>query len=148
MKKSLITFIVLGFCVQILGISVSFQTIIDKMGMAGNEMDIQLLSYDPEYSPVLLHAQDFYARIGDSWKILVYGVDTFLQAQQTAEVITGAISMDIKSNRDLIRFYTYDYWFCYMLLMKMPIYMILLPALALIASVFLSGKRLYRFATA
>ena len=142
MKKSLLTLVGLGLCVQALGISINFQTIVDKMGVAGEEIDIQLLSYDPEYSPVLLHAQDFYARVGDTWDIIIDGPDAFIQSHQIAAGRQGAIDLNIKSDRDLIRFYTFDYWFCYMYLMRLPMYMILLPGLILLTTAYVSGKRL------
>lgn len=148
MKKSLITLMIMGFCVQILGISINFQTVVDKMGARGEEMDIQLLSYDPEFSPVLLHAQEFYARVGDTFSILADGPEAFLRNQQKTEATTDNLDLNIKSNRDLIRYYTFDYWFCYMYLMGLPSFLIIIPGVILLATVCWSGSKLYNCATA
>ena len=142
MKKSLITVCVIGFLVQLLGVSINFQTVIDKQLANGEKTDLQVRSYDPEYSPVLLHLKEALNRVGDTWELVRLGRKPFLDGKLRQSGVDVSESVDQKAFRDVIRYHTYDYWFCYMYLTGVPAWIILIPMILLLLTLTLSGRRL------
>jgi hypothetical protein len=142
MKKSLVTLAAAGLAVQFLGVSINFQTVVEKQIAAGDPLDIQTLSYDPEYSPVLLHLKEVVGRLGDTWQVLRQGPERFMEARMSSPPRTFDPAQ--KHYRDTIRFHTFDFWFCYLYFLRMPLLLILIPGGLLAGLVYISGRRLVR----
>lgn len=142
MKRSFVTLCLIGIGIQLLGVSINFQTVIDRQLANGEKPDLQVRSYDPEYSPVLLHLKEVFHRGGDTWDLIRSGRKPFLEDKLRQSGIEMAGTVDQKAYRDVIRYHTYDYWFCYMYLTGLPAYMILAPMALLLLTLVLSGRRL------
>lgn len=143
MKKSIITFAAIGMCIQILGVAVNFQTTSDKLLEAGDRFDIQTLSYDPEYSPVLLNFKELFGYFSGTWQLMVKGPERMAATLSSADSLTLS-DFDKKKHRDIIRYHTFDFWFCYMYFVKFSGVLILFPLSLLIGLVLVSGRMLYR----
>jgi hypothetical protein len=133
MKKSMITLAAAGLCVQILGISINPQTIIDKQVAAGDRGNIQLLSYDPESSLLYLHFKECFTRAEDTWTLLRSGPETFLRGEAS----------DHNDVTDVIRLRTYDFWFLYLYFFKFPVLLIIIPFFLLTGGAVYVGRTLW-----
>lgn len=145
MKRSFVMLCVIGIGIQILGVSINFQTVIDKQLANGEKTDLQVRNYDPEYSPVLLHLKEALNRVGDTWELVRLGRKPFLDGKLRQSGVDVSESVDQKAFRDVIRYHTYDYWFCYMYLTGVPAWIILIPMILLLLTLTLSGRRLTQF---
>ena len=143
MKKSVITLAAIGMCVQILGVAVNFQTTSDKLLEEGDLFDIQTLSYDPEYSPVLLNLKELFGHFSGTWQLLVKGPEWIAANPSSAASLTLS-DFDNKKHRDIIRYHTFDFWFCYMYFVKFSGVLVLIPLGLLIGLILISGRTLYR----
>lgn len=144
LRKTMIVLAATGFCIQLLAISVNFQTTVDKLLGRGEHFDIQVLSYDPEYSPILLNLQEVASNISGTWQLLVNGVDRMADARHSSTASLTIANFDQKAYRDVIRYHTFDFWFCYMYFAKFPVILIVIPLFLLIGLMLVSGVRVYR----
>lgn len=142
MKRSFVTLCLVGIGIQLLGVSINFQTVIDQQLANGEKPDLQVRSYDPEYSPVLLHLKEVFHRGGDTWDLVRLGRKPFLEEKLRQSGIDVAGTVEQKAYRDVIRYHTFDYWFCYMYLTGLPTYLILIPMALILLMLVLSGRRL------
>lgn len=145
LKKSLIGLSAAGFCVQIIAVSVNFQATVDKLVSKGGKFDVQLMSYDPEYSPLLLNFKAFLSRIPDTWRLATQGLASMEKTQSASTASLTMMDFKQKSLRDAIRYHTFDFWFLYMYFMNFSMFLIIIAGSFLSALIVLSGRRLYSY---
>lgn len=144
MKRSIIILCGAGLAVQMLGIAINFQTVLDKQLARGERPDLQIRSYDPEYSPVLLHFKEALERIPDTWRAVTVGPERFLRERSGNSGDGQASGAPDKARRDIIRFHTFDFWFCYMYFVGVSPWLIGIPGVLLLTIIWLSGRNLLR----
>ncbi|MBM3263923.1 MAG: glycosyltransferase family 39 protein [candidate division Zixibacteria bacterium] len=143
MRRSTIGLCAAGLAVQVLGISISFQAVLDEQLSRGERPDLQLRSYDPEYSPVLLHFKAVLKRIPDTWEALRDGPEAFVRKRM--ETGDGAADASAsKSYRNVIRFHTFDFWFCYLYFVRVPWWMTAALCFLLVGAMLFSRRALLR----
>jgi len=136
MKRSMITLVAIGVCIQILGVSVNFQATSDKLLAKGDRFNLQTLSYDPEYSPVLLNFKEFVSHFSGTWQLL--NAFSHMESLESSGAISIA-DLDDKSVREKIRFNTFDFWFFYMFFSRVPPVLMVIPLLMMFACAIMSG---------
>ena len=142
MKRSFVTLCLIGIGIQMLGVSINFQTVIDQQLANGETVGLQARSYDPEYSSVLLHLKEVLNRTGDTWDLVRLGRKPFLDEKLRQAGIDASETVDQKAFRDVIRYHTFDYWFCYMYFTGVSAWLILVPMALLLLTLVYSGRRL------
>lgn len=142
LRKTAIVLAASGLCIQVIGLSVNFQTTVDKLLARGEPLDIQTVSYDPEYSPILLNLREVVSNLSGTWQLLTNGVDQMANAQPSSTLTTA--DFDQKAYREVIRYHTFDFWFLYMYFAKFPVALTAVPFLLLVGSILLSGRNVYR----
>ncbi|MBT5877395.1 MAG: phospholipid carrier-dependent glycosyltransferase [Candidatus Latescibacteria bacterium] len=141
MKRSVFVLTGIGFLVQLLGVTVNFQATSDRLLSEGDKFDVQMLSYDPEYSPILLNFKELITKIEQNGTAV--NKDAY-----SASSVPGNLSgppvanLDDLTTRQNIRFRTFDFWFSYMYASGIPLVIILLPVAAMLTVICLSSWKL------
>lgn len=141
MKRSIFVLTGIGLLVQLLGVTVNFQATSDRLLSEGDKFDVQMLSYDPEYSPILLNFKELMTKIEN--KGTRTDRDNYSASSSRRNVPGPSVAnLDDQSTRQNIRFSTFDFWFSYMYATGIPLAVIILPAAAMLTVICLSAWKL------